>query len=120
MTQVLTDSSGDDAKTGLKVIKKTKGKLASVTGDAAYDTVGIYKLAELCGAMVVVPPTRSTSVTKRGPRAAERDRTIKRVNEVGRRRWKKESGYHRQAAVVNVFFRYIAPGQAWREGMMRV
>ena len=29
-----------------------------------------------------------------------------RVKEIGRRRWKKESGYHRQARVENVFFRY--------------
>jgi IS5 family transposase len=39
--QVLTDSAGDGARTGLEVIKKTKGKLTSVTGDAAYDTVAI-------------------------------------------------------------------------------
>ncbi len=35
-----------------------------------------------------------------------RDRTIKRVKEIGRRRWKKESGYHRQGTVENAFFRY--------------
>jgi hypothetical protein len=29
-----------------------------------------------------------------------------RVNKVGRREWKKESGYHRQARVENTFFRY--------------
>jgi hypothetical protein len=30
-----------------------------------------------------------------------------RVKEIGRRRWKKESGYHwRQARVENTFFRY--------------
>ncbi len=28
------------------------------------------------------------------------------MKEIGRRRWKKESGYHRQARVENVFFRY--------------
>jgi hypothetical protein len=31
-----------------------------------------------------------------------------RVKEIGRRRWKKESGYHRQARVENTFFRYKA------------
>ena len=30
----------------------------------------------------------------------------KRLLGIGRRRWKKESGYHRQARVENVFFRY--------------
>jgi hypothetical protein len=46
------------------------------------------------------------SVSPRGPRSAERDRTIGRVNQVGRRRWKKESGYHKQGTVENTFFRY--------------
>ncbi len=29
-----------------------------------------------------------------------------RVKDIGRRRWKKESGYHQQARVENTFFRY--------------
>ena len=31
---------------------------------------------------------------------------IQKVKKIGRRRWKKESGYHRQARVENAFFRY--------------
>ncbi len=31
---------------------------------------------------------------------------VARIREVGRRRWKKESGYHRQGTVENAFFRY--------------
>ena len=31
---------------------------------------------------------------------------LRRVREVGRREWKKESGYHRQGTVENAFFRY--------------
>ena len=104
--QVLTDSSGDDAKTGLKVIKKTKGKLSSVAGDAAYDTVAMYEQAGSRGARVVVPPARSASVSGGKPRSAERDETIERVAKVGRQRWKKESGYHRQGTVENAFFRF--------------
>ncbi len=104
--QILTDSSGDDATTGIKVIKKTKGKVASVTGEAAYDTVAIYDQVGFRGARVVVPPTRTASVTGGKPRSKERDRTILRVAQVGRLRWKKESGYHQQGTVENAFFRY--------------
>jgi hypothetical protein len=104
--QVLTESSGDDARTGLEIIKKTKGKLASVTGDAGYDTVAIYDQASSRGARVVVPPTRTASVSSRKPRSAARDRTIQRVAKDGRKRWKKELGYHRQGVVENAFFRY--------------
>jgi hypothetical protein len=77
--QVLTNSSGDDAKAGLKLIQKTKGKLASVTGDAAYGTVVIYNQAGSRGARVVVPPTRSASVSGGKPWSAARDKTILRV-----------------------------------------
>jgi hypothetical protein len=45
-------------------------------------------------------------VSRRRPRASARDHTILRVKEVGRRQWKKEAGYHRQARVENAFFRY--------------
>ena len=108
LAQVLTDSSSDDANTGLAIIKSVRGKITSVTGDAAYDTVAIYQKAASMGARVVIPPSRSASISRRKPRSAERDKTIRRVNKVGRERWKKESGYHRQGRVENTFFRYKA------------
>ncbi|MFT7671355.1 MAG: hypothetical protein ACI8X5_004072 [Planctomycetota bacterium] len=106
IAQVLTDSGGDDAKTGLAIIKSSKSKLASVTADAAYDTKAIYEAAKSKGARVVVPPVRSASVSKRGPRSSERDKTIRKVKKLGRREWMKWSGYHRQGTVENAFFRY--------------
>ena len=106
IAQVLTDSSVDDPSTGLKILNGVRGKLSSVTGDAAYDTVAIYKAASSRGAKVVVPPTRNASTSGREPRSAARDRTIRRVDKVGRRRWKKASGYRRQGTVENAFFRY--------------
>jgi hypothetical protein len=55
------------------------------------------------GAKVIVPP-RKTATRSRRPGA--RDRAVRRVKEIGRREWKKESGYHQQARVENTFFRY--------------
>ena len=43
---------------------------------------------------------------RHGPRSPARDRTITLVKQLGRRRWKKTSGYHRQSRVENTFFRY--------------
>ncbi len=48
----------------------------------------------------------TVNVSRRGRRSRARDRTINRVRTLGRRRWKKVSGYHRQARVENTFFRY--------------
>ena len=42
----------------------------------------------------------------RRPRSPARDRTIRQVQQAGRRQWKKDSGYHQQARMENAFFRY--------------
>jgi IS5 family transposase len=102
VAQVLTDGSTDDAATARSLIDEVEGSIASVTADAAYDTIAIYDAAGARGAKVIVPPTKTATRS----RSAARDRTIKRVRTIGRRRWKQESGYHRQARVENAFFRY--------------
>jgi len=84
----------------------TDGKISCVTADGGYDTVAIYEAPDVRGATVVVPPTITPAVSRRRPRSSLRDRTIRRVTQIGRSRWKKESGYHRQARVENAFFRY--------------
>jgi hypothetical protein len=107
VAQVLTDGSTDDAATALSLIDEVEGGIASFTADAAYDTIAIYDAAGVRGAEVIVPPTKTaTRSRRRRPRSTARDRTIKRARAIGRRCWKKEPGYHRQARVENAFFRY--------------
>jgi hypothetical protein len=102
VAEVLTDGNADDARTALGLIDEMDD-IAGFTADAAYDTLAIYDATEALGAKVIVPPRISaTSSTRSGAR----DRTVRRVKKVGRRRWKKESGYHQQARVENTFFRY--------------
>jgi IS5 family transposase len=103
VAEVLTDGNADDSNAALNLIDKMKVPISSFTADAAYDTTAIYEAAGVRGAKVVVPPRKTATRSRRpGPR----DRTVRRVQEVGRRRWKKESGYHQQARVENTFFRY--------------
>ena len=106
VAQALTDAHVDDATTAVNLIPAVDGDISSVTADAAYDTIAVYEAAGARGARVVVPPKRTAAVSRRRPRSVARDRTVKRMQEIGRRRWKKEAGYHRQARVENVFFRY--------------
>ena len=106
IAQAVTEATVDDAAIGITLIGEVDGALASVTGDAAYDTIAFYDAAAARGTRVVVPPTKTARVSRRRPRSSARDRTIKAVKTIGRRRWKKASGYHRQARVENAFFRY--------------
>jgi len=104
VAQLLTESNLDDATAGVDLIGQVNGRIATVIADAAYDTRPFYNAGSDRGAGVVVPPTKTATVTRR--RCPARDKTVRRVDKVGRRRWKEESGYHRQARVENAFFRY--------------
>ena len=106
VAHALTEATIDDATTAIELIHTFDGCVASVTGDAAYDSIAFYDAAGARGATVVVPPIKTARVSRRRPRSTARDRTIQRVKKIGRRRWKKQSGYHRQARVENAFFRY--------------
>ena len=90
----------------MDLIQAVDDEIASVTADAAYDTLAFYDTAAARGATVVVPPKETARLAGRGSRSPVRDRTIEAVNRVGRRQWKKDAGYHRQARVENAFFRY--------------
>ncbi len=102
VAEVLTNGNAHDARTAHNLIDEVED-IASFTADAAYDTTAIYDAAAARGAKVIVPPRKTATKSKR---STARDRTVRRVRKVGRRQWKKESGYHQQARVENTFFRY--------------
>ena len=104
----LTEPTADDAMTGIRLVDEVDGHLTRVTADPAYDTLAFYGAAGARGARGVVPPTTTASLSRRGARSGARDRTIRRVKALGRRRWKQASGYHQQARVENAFCRYTS------------
>jgi IS5 family transposase len=106
VARMLTKGNVDDAKSALEMIGSLKGKISSFTADGAYDTIAIYKAVKGRGGRVIIPPIRTAIISRGGPRSTERDHAIKRMNEIGRRLWKKESGYHLQGRAENTFFRY--------------
>ena len=106
VAHALTEATVDDATTGVDLITQVDGDLAVVTADAAYDTIAFYDSATGRDANVVVPPAKTARLSRRRPRSSARDRTIEKIEAVGRRQWKKTAGYHRQARGENAFFRY--------------
>lgn len=107
LAQVVTHASVDDALVGARIVEHVPGQLASVTGDAAYDTHEVYDAARRREAAVIVPPIASAIPDDRAvPRSPDRDATVRRVESVGLREWKRRSGYGRQGAAENAFFRF--------------
>ena len=104
----LKEEKEDDATTGNGLVEELEDDVEGVKADAAYETIEFNETAAERGETVVVPPNKTARVSRRRPRSSARDRTINRIKKLGRRRWKKEAGYHRQARVENAFFRYKA------------
>ena len=115
----VTEPTADDATTGIGLVDQVDTDLVRVTADPAYDTLAFYGAVCARGARVVVPPTKTASLSRRRPRSTVRDRTIRRVKVLGRRRWKKASGYHQQARVENAFFRYKSSATVFGHAIQR-
>jgi hypothetical protein len=107
LAHTLTEATVDDATTGVGLIEAVAEEVLSVTADGAYDTLAIYEAAGGRGARAIVPPLKTAAVSsRRRPRSRLRDRAIREGKCLGRRQWKKASGYHRQARAKNAFLRY--------------
>jgi hypothetical protein len=107
VTERITDSNVDDASVVPDLVDQIPGdkKITRFTADDAYDQSSVYETFVELGATVVVPPVKTATPSTRETRAARaRSRTVRRVRKVGRRKWKKETRYHRQARVENTFF----------------
>ena len=79
------EATADDTTTGSGLIAALDADSARVTVD---DTIAFYDTAAARSATVVVPPNKTARVSRRRPRSSARDRTIKKMTQIGRCRWK--------------------------------
>ena len=62
----LTEPTAEDAIPGISLVDEVDGHLTRVTADPADDTLAFYGAAGARGARVVVPPTKTASLSRRG------------------------------------------------------
>lgn len=73
-------------------------RIASINGDGAYDTRSVYKASDARKAALLVPPRRNGKPWKTQTTGApERNETLRTIRHLGRRLWKRWSGYHRRS-----------------------
>ena len=83
----------------LAQIPKTTA-IASVTGDGAYDTKACHAAIAAIGASAIIPTRRNARLWKKYPPGAQaRNEILRATQRLGRRIWKKWSGYHRRSLV---------------------
>lgn len=85
-----------------------EGDIGQVSGDGAYDKSKCYEKAELLGAKATIPPRKNAVIKQHGNCQANplpRDENLRRIRKVGRKKWKRESGYHRRSISETTMFR---------------
>jgi hypothetical protein len=97
-----------DAETVPALLEQVENPIASAAADGAYGRQVVYDALEGRSARAVVPPRRDAKVKRhgdtRGPRPA-RDENLRRIRQIGRSAWKRESGYRARSLAETAMFR---------------
>jgi hypothetical protein len=96
------DSLDRNAMTGL--LEQTATEVERVCADGAYDFEQCYRAIKNREALALIPP-RSDAVIRGKSPFEQRDENLRGIRKLGRKRWKRESTYHRRSLVETAFFR---------------
>ena len=106
----LTEASVDDAEAGRQLLADTPGEIEQVSGDGSYDKGKFYDACTVRRVKrIAIPPRRDAKIWQHGNRKnppLPRDQNLRRIRQVGRKRWKQEVGYHRRSLAETAVFRF--------------
>jgi hypothetical protein len=104
----LTAAGAADGRTLLGMLPEVDVPLSRVSGDGAYDRGEVWAAVGARGAEALIPPRRNARVWRHGNRDGPRlmrDEHLRRIRQVGRGRWRLESGYSRRSLAETAFGR---------------
>ena len=107
----LTASNARDAARVPALLSQVDTELASFSGDGAYDKDPVYQSVEAHSSdsrtRVIIPPQKGALPAPKSVTAMQdRNRHIRSINQIGRRRWHLQSGFTKRSTVENVVYRY--------------
>ncbi|HYX72869.1 MAG TPA: IS5 family transposase [Nitrososphaera sp.] len=101
---IITDKDELDRHVLPPLMKQHSAQVLAVCADGAYDFEQCYRAIKVCEARPLIPP-RSDAVVRGKSPFEQRDENVREIKKLGRKRWKKESGYHTRSLVECAFFR---------------
>lgn len=105
---VVTTNNFADSQVLEDLLEQVEDEISQVGGDGAYDKRNCYEAIRERKAKAAIPPRRDAKIWQHGNSKSERlirDENVRRIREVGRKQWKKESGYHRRSLAETQVFR---------------
>jgi len=106
----LTEAGVDDAEAGQQLLRDTPGEIEQVSADGSYDKAKFYAACIRRKVKhIAIPPRRNAKIWQHGNckhAPLPRDQNLRRIRQVGRKKWKIESGYHRRSLAETAVFRF--------------
>jgi hypothetical protein len=102
VAEALTSRACDDADLVPALLAQIDAPVAKLYGDGAYDKWKLYDGLAEAEIQPVIPPRKGASIRRHGNSAAPRlprDEAIRGMRRLGRKGWKRASGYHRRSLV---------------------
>jgi hypothetical protein len=122
---VLTENTGratcdHDVFPALMEQTQLTGPIRQVSGDGGYDFSAVHRYLHdhLPDAQNTILPRRNAALRPDDERLSARHANIRRLRKIGRKRWKRESGYHRRSLVETARYRFkrlFGPGLSARQ-----
>jgi IS5 family transposase len=105
---VVTTNNYSDSQLLPDLLEQVEEEMAQVSGDGGYDRRSCYAAIRARHARATIPPQHNAKIGQQGNTKAERlarDQNLRRIRQVGRAAWKRESGYHRRSLAETAMFR---------------
>lgn len=105
---IVTTNDVADSQVLEDLLEQAAEEIAQVSGDGSYDKRNCYEAIRKRKAKATIPPRRDAKIWQHGNSRQERlirDENLRRIRQVGRKQWKKESGYHRRSLAETQMFR---------------
>jgi IS5 family transposase len=105
---VVTTNNYSDSQLLPDLLEQVDEEIAQVSGDGGYDKRPCYEAIGARHARATIPPQHNAKIWQHGNTKAERlarDQNLRRIRQVGRAAWKRESGYHRRSLAETAMFR---------------
>lgn len=109
LAAVVTTNDYHDGEVLNDVLEAIDEPIEQVSTDGAYDQRHCYDEIAAKGAKAVIPPRKDAVIWQHGNRKEKphpRDENLRQIRKQGRKRWKRESGYHRRSIAETTMFRF--------------
>lgn len=110
---VMSGASGNNVSDGemfVEMIRHTDEEIEQVSTDGAYDQEKVYQaLKDKQSKQASIPPRSGARIWKHGNTTGEkllRDENIRHIRRTGKKKWKRESNYHRRSLAETAMFRF--------------